>query len=103
MYVQHGMAQQSKARRRSAASQFGIGRSRLGRLSVRFDGGPSYPEIVDMLQDMVNQYGYLVRHGERLSGAEWIERISETNTQVSALQTLSIKTFMRVEYTAPKP
>lgn len=102
MSVQHGMAQQPKARRRSAASQFGISRSRLGRLSVRFDGGPSYPEMVDVLQDMVNQYGYLVRRSERLSGEEWIERILETNTQVSALQTLSIKTLMRVESTAPK-
>lgn len=95
MRVQHGTGQQAEARQEIAASQFVISRSRLGWLKVRFDGGPSYPVMVDLLKGMVEQYGYLVRRGERLSGAEWIERIRDSCAQVSDIQIRSVSTLMR--------
>lgn len=94
MHTQH-KSQQVEARQRIAARQFGISRSHLGWLKVRFDGGPSYPVMVDALQMMVEQYGYLVRRGERLSGAEWIERILHSCAQVSDIQMRSVSTLMR--------
>lgn len=95
MHVQREAGQQPEARQRTAAIQFGISRSRLGWLKVRFDGGPSYPVMVDVLERMVEQYGYLVRRGERLSGTEWIERILESCAQVSDVQMRSVSTLMR--------
>ncbi|EFW78488.1 hypothetical protein [Pseudomonas savastanoi] len=95
MHTQNRTSQKSEAKRRISTSQFGISRSRLGWLKVRFDGGPSYPDMVDVLKEMVGQYGYLVRSGERLSGAEWIERILESRAQVSDVQIRSASTLMR--------
>ncbi|HCE6397455.1 MULTISPECIES: hypothetical protein [unclassified Pseudomonas] len=95
MRIQHRTSQKSEAKRRISTSQFGISRSRLGWLKVRFDGGPSYPDMVDVLKGMVAQYGYLVRRGERLSGAEWTERILGSSAQVSDVQMHSIITLMK--------
>ncbi|MBD8791500.1 hypothetical protein IFR09_18255 [Pseudomonas syringae] len=95
MRAHNGAGQQPEARQRIAASHYGISRSRLGWLKVRFDGGPSYTVMVDVLERMVEQYGYLVRRGERLSGAEWIERILESRAQVTDAQKRSVSTLMR--------
>ncbi|KQQ49894.1 hypothetical protein ASF84_22060 [Pseudomonas sp. Leaf127] len=95
MHTQHRANQRLEARRQISRSQFGISRSRLGWLKVRFDGGPSYPDMVDVLKGMVEQYGYLVRRGERLSGVEWIKRILESCAQVPDVQMRSVSTLMR--------
>lgn len=67
MTAQQQNCQKAGSGRRSTCG-FGISRSRLGRLSVRFDGGPCYPEMVAALKEMVDDYGNLVKRGERLLG-----------------------------------
>lgn len=78
---------------RRNACDFGISRSHLGWLKVRFDGGPSYPEMVATLKQMADQYGYLITRGENVSGGEWLQRINGigvrlTERQIQAVQNL---------------
>lgn len=73
---------------------FGIRRSRLGWLSVRFDGGPSYPEMVALLKEMVEQYGHCVKRGEGLSGSEWLSRIEQDGRRITECQRQAIQTLM---------
>ena len=49
-----------------------IKRSWTGWLSIRFDGGCSYPSMVESLKAVYQRYGYLVRLGESLSAQCWI-------------------------------
>lgn len=79
---------------RQAAHNFGISRSRLGWLSVRFEGGPSYPEMVDMLKEMVDRFGGLVNRGERISGSEWLRRIDESSKRITERQRQMVHTLM---------
>lgn len=76
-----------------SASEFGISRSRLGWLSIRFDGGPSYPQMVARLKDMVDQYGYLVSRGEGISGADWLQRIEASGAVVTEHNMQVIRTL----------
>ena len=73
---------------------FGINRSRLGWLRVRFEGGPSYPKMVATLKEMVNRYGSLVLRGERLSGSEWLRRIGQNGGKITEDQRRAIQTLM---------
>lgn len=73
---------------------FGIRRSRLGRISVRFDGGPSYLEMVATLKEMVDRYGYCVKRGEGLSGSEWLRRIEQSDMRITERQRQAIQTLM---------
>lgn len=92
-------AQQGNGERRGSgprnACDLGISRSRIGWLSVRFDGGPSYPEMVAILKEMVDQYGGLVKRGERISGYEWLRRIDQRSVQATDAQRHAIQTLMR--------
>lgn len=73
---------------------FGISRSRLGWLSVRFDGGPSYPEMVESLKEIVDRHGHLVKRGDKISGSEWLRRIDQSNVRVTERQRQAIQTLM---------
>ena len=77
-----------------AYSELGIKRSRLGWLSVRFDGGPFYPEMLGALQQAVIDFGGLVRRGESLNGAEWLRRIDAVGGSIAPAQILAIRTLM---------
>lgn len=77
-----------------AASEFGISRSRFGWLSVRFDGGASYLAMVDTLKEMADQHGHLVRRGEKISGAEWLRRIGQSDVQLSEHHLRTVRTLM---------
>lgn len=77
-----------------AEGGFGIRRSRLGWLSVRFDGGPSYPEMVATLKDMVARYGHCIKRGEGLSGSEWLRRIEQGDVRITERQRQAIQTLM---------
>lgn len=77
-----------------AYSELGIKRSWLGWLSVRFDGGPYYPEMLDSLQQAVIQFGGLVRRGENLTGTEWLQRIHDAGGCITSTQLLAIETLM---------
>ncbi|MDU9390504.1 hypothetical protein [Pseudomonas sp. zfem002] len=77
-----------------ASSELGIMRSRLGWLSVRFDGGPFYPEMLDSLQQAVIDFGGLVRRGESLTAAEWLQRIDAIGGGITPAQILAIQTLM---------
>lgn len=71
-----------------------IRRSALGRLTIRFDGGPCYAEMVDALESAYERFGCLVENREELSGREWIERIIATGQPVSAAELDAIRTLM---------
>lgn len=73
---------------------FGVRRSFVGWLSVRFDGGPYYPEMVEALRGMVAEYGHLVRRGERLTAFEWLQRIKSTGAMPTDIQVESLATLM---------
>lgn len=94
MATQQQNGQKTGSGRRSTC-EFGISRSRLGWLSVRFDGGPSYPEMVAALKEMVDNYGNLVKRGESLLGTEWLRRIDQTSGRTTERQKLAVQTLMR--------
>ncbi|WP_425929763.1 hypothetical protein [Pseudomonas sp. NyZ201] len=77
-----------------ACSELGIRRSRLGWLSIRFDGGPFYPEMLEALQQAVIEFGGLVRRGESLTAAEWLQRIDAIGGRITPAQILAIRTLM---------
>lgn len=92
-----GAQQESRQKARSgreSAREFGISRSRWGWLMVRFDGGPSYPEMVETLREMVERYGDLVKRGENLSGSQWILRIEQKGSHISEPQIQAVRTLM---------
>lgn len=93
MGAQQGNGQKTGSGARSACD-FGISRSRLGWLSVRFDGGPTYPEMVETLEGMVALHGHLVRRGERISGPEWLQRISDSGVPADESKIKAIRTLM---------
>jgi hypothetical protein len=76
-------------------SRFGIRRFWLGWLSVRFDGGPVYFDMVEALQQAIADFGYLVRRGERLSAEEWLHRINTLGLRITPAQLTAIETLMR--------
>lgn len=82
-------AQGDRARR-----SFGIKRSFFGWLSVRFSGGPSYPQMVEILQEMAGEYGHLIKRGECLSGLEWLHRISASGVEITGPQFSAVETLM---------
>lgn len=76
-------------------SRFGIRRFWFGWLSVRFDGGPVYFDMVESLQQAIADFGYLVRRGERLSSEEWLHRINTLDLRITPAQLTAIETLMR--------
>lgn len=93
MGAQQGSGQEVGSEQRNACN-LGISRSCLGWLSVRFDGGPSYPEMVATLKQMADQYGYLIRRGEKVSGGEWLQRINEAGARLTECQIRAVRTLM---------
>lgn len=93
MAAQNGNGQKVGSELQNACN-FWISRSRLGWLSVRFDGGPSYPEMVATLKQMAYQYGYLIRRAEKVSGSEWLQRISEAGAPLTESQIQTVRTLM---------
>lgn len=77
-----------------STATFGISRSCLGRLRVLFDGGPSYPEMVDTLQKMCGEYGHLVKRGEKLTASKWLQRIKASGARLTLAQLTSVSTLM---------
>lgn len=71
-----------------------IGRSRLGRLSIGFDGGCSYPAMINVLRAVFKRYGRLVRFGEQLSAQDWIDRVEERGFQISDQERVAVITLM---------
>ncbi len=71
-----------------------IGRSRLGWLSICFDGGCSYPAMILVLQAVFKRYGRLVRLGEQLSAQDWLKRVEERGFQVSDQERVAVVTLM---------
>lgn len=90
----HCSDRRSTARVDGARRAFGIKRSFFGWLSVRFSGGPSYPQMVEVLQAMAEEYGHLIKRGECLSGAEWLHRISASGTEITLPQLSAVETLM---------
>ncbi|MEC6744506.1 hypothetical protein KH389_01490 [Pseudomonas qingdaonensis] len=82
------------AKRQSTTMLFGISRSRVGRLRVLFDGGPSYPEMIDTLQTMRDEYGHLVKRGEKLTASEWLQRINASGARLTLAQLAAVETLM---------
>lgn len=83
-----------RAATRRSTTTFGIGRSRLGYLRVLFDGGPSYPEMIDALQAMRDEYGHLVKRGEKLTASEWLQRIDASGARLTLAQLTAVETLM---------
>lgn len=96
MSTQHGEGRQSDIAS-PAVHGFGISRSRLGWLRIRFEGGPSYPKMIETLEEMAGQYGHLVKRGERLSGAAWLRRIGQSGVWLSEHQIQAVGTLMERE------
>lgn len=71
-----------------------ISRSWLGLLHIRFDGGCSYPGMMELLQDVYKRTGYLIAVGEALSGPDWINRIVAAGHCLSDQERTSILTLM---------
>lgn len=74
--------------------EFWVKRSLIGSLRIRFDGGPSYPKMVEDLRQALNNHGRLVRRGERLSGSDWVHRIKKHQGPLSECQASAIETLM---------
>lgn len=75
--------------------RFGLRRFWFGWLSVRFDGGPFYFEMIESLQRAIADFGHLVRRGERLSAEEWLHRINTLGLRITPAQLTAIETLMR--------
>ena len=73
---------------------YGVSRSALGRLSICFEGGPSYPEMVDDLELALQRYGHLISIGECLTGEEWVQLIVANGTDVDMVAIHAIRTLM---------
>lgn len=71
-----------------------ISRSKFGRLRIRFDGGCSYPTMLDSLHAVYKRTGGLIAPGETLSGPDWINRIIENGYPISDQERTSILTLM---------
>lgn len=74
--------------------EYVIRRSALGRLSIRFDGGPSYPEMVNDLKGAFERCGHVVRLGEELSGVEWARLITDSGVFISADELNAVLTLL---------
>lgn len=73
---------------------YGVSRSVFGRLSIRFDGGPSYPEMVNDLEQSLLCYGYLIDNGTCFTGEEWIQRIVTSGADADMRKIHAIRTLM---------
>lgn len=93
MGAQQGNGQKRGSGGRTACG-FWISRSRLGWLRVRFDGGPSYPEMVESLKEMVDRHGHLVKRGDKISGPEWLRRIDQSDVRTTESQRRAIQTLL---------
>lgn len=71
-----------------------IRRSAFGRVSIRFDGGPSYPGMVSDLKSAFETFGHVVRHCEELSGAEWARRIASTGGFITTDELNAVLTLL---------
>lgn len=71
-----------------------IQRSKFGRLTVRFDGGCSYPSMIESLKLVFRRFGHLVVIREKLSGQGWAERIVESGHSLSDEEVEAILTLM---------
>lgn len=73
---------------------YGLSRSVLGWLSIRFEGGPSYPEMINQLKIARQRYGHLIQIGETVRGDEWIERIQLVDPAPDAHLIHAIRTLL---------
>lgn len=94
MSAQQGNGQKARCEQRYVCD-FWIGRSRLGRLSIRFDGGPSYTEMIDALKEAVELHGPLVKRGDKISGSEWLRRIDQNDVRITKRHRRAIQTLMQ--------
>lgn len=93
MGVQQGNDQKARYEQQCICDYW-IRRSRLGRLSIPFDGGPFYIEMVDSLKEAFDWHGRLVKRGEKISGSEWLRRIDQSDVRITELQRRAIQTLM---------
>lgn len=77
-----------------ATPKYVIRRSPFGWLTIRFVGGPVYPNMLDDLRRVYRRCGHLVLSGEELSGQGWIERIVTAGAGLSAEELHAIKTLL---------
>jgi len=75
-------------------SGYVIERSRIGRLSIGFDGGCSYPAMINVLRAVFERYGRLVRFGEQLSAQGWLDRVEERGFEISDQERMAVFTLM---------
>lgn len=80
-----------------AAVRHCIRRSALGRLTIRSDGGPCYPQMVDDLESAFRRFGHLVGRGEALTGPEWIDRIAASGQPASVRELDAIRTLLHAD------
>lgn len=73
---------------------YGVGRSVFGRLTIRFDGGPSYPAMVDDLERGLERYGGLVKKGVWLTGEEWVQCVIASDPDADMKILHAIRTLM---------
>ena len=85
---------QSSGSTARAGSGHVIGRSRFGWLSICFDGGCSYPAMINVLKVVFKRYGRLVRFGEQLCAQGWLARVEERGFQVSEQERMAVVTLM---------
>lgn len=71
-----------------------IQRSSLGRLTIRFEGGSSYPAMVESLKGVFRRSGYLIARGESLSGPHWVKRMLEGGLSISKEEVEAVRTLM---------
>lgn len=71
-----------------------IQRSRFGILTIRFDGGCSYPSMIEFLKLLSRRFGHLIVLREKLSGQGWADRIVESGHSLSGEEVEAILTLM---------
>ena len=71
-----------------------IQRSSLGRLTIRFEGGCSYPSMVESLKRVFRRSGCLIARGESLSGPHWVKRMLESGHSISKEDVEAVRTLM---------
>lgn len=73
---------------------YGVKRSTWGRLSIRFEGGPSYPDMVDDLERASQRYGHLISNGACLTGEDWIQLIVASGGDIDMVAIHAIRTLI---------
>ncbi len=71
-----------------------IRRSRWGWLLMRFEGGPHYPEMVEILRDLLMRQGALIKRGEQLSGIQWLARMEQCGVSLTQAQRTAVQTLL---------